>query len=220
MTTFLNTAELAELAGLNAGRNPQWPAAESLALAASNPPGPSDGVSVAGSTLALVAVDLRRDARYGGAIVRITAASAGTYTVTLDGDAYTYIAGSGEGADDILAGLYQETVASSHTGTLLDLDGDGVNDALSVVRGNGVAIATATVSGSLTATLDATQVEFAIWMRPTGSARWRSVTSQVVDRNWLDLLRTSGIDRVYVQALVTDGALSWTVAPCAVTAAG
>lgn len=225
--SYLSSFELARLGGLNAGRYPAWGTEQVADAATAAPWSPTAGWSVAGSALALVAVDLAvADTATQGAramyIGVVGAVAAGSYSITVDSETYAYTADGSEDVATILGELLTDIVSTgTHSVQRIDTDGDGETDELRIWRIDGAAIPTeASITPNLSAVRDATEATVRVWGLAAGSTRWRRLGSQDLDElaaSYLDLWRTGAMDRIALQVVVTDGRVRLNVATCGVT---
>jgi hypothetical protein len=225
----LTQSELADLAGLNAGRNPQWTA---LALAPKDPPTISTtGIAVADTTITAVAVQLRRDPRRPGIVIEVPGSIPlvnTTYAFTLDGEAYsvtitggsvsTLLAVATAVANEVLAGTLHQAVVETSQAT---------NRRIVVWRVNSA------MPGAVSATTNITEVqreeetsaEVTIWGKSAGLDGWYQVgqtDTLAITANWTDIIRSSPLSHIYVQAVTDDtsAAARYSLGPCAVQASG
>ena len=225
----LTQSELADLAGLNAGRFPQWTA---LALAPKDPPTISTtGIAVADTTITGVAVQLRRDPRRPGIVIEVPDSIPlvnTTYAFTLDGEAYsvtitggsvsTLLAVAQAVASEVLSGTVHQAVAETALPT---------NRRVVVWRTNSA------MPGAVSATTNITEVqreeeasaEVTIWGKSAGLDAWCQVgqtDTLAITANWMDIIRSSPLSHVYVQVVTddTDAAARYALGPCAVQASG
>lgn len=225
----LTQSELADLAGLNAGRYPQWTA---LALAPKDRPTiTTDGIAVADTTITAVAVQLRRDPRRPGIVVEVQGEvplSNTTYAFTLDGETYsTTITG---GSVTTLLQLAQAVVSEVIAGSVHVATVDGSTP---TTRGVIIWRVDGAMPGAVSATTniaethreEETGAEVTIWGQSAGLPGWYQVgqtTALEVTANWTDIIRSSPLSHIYVQVVTddTDAAARYSLGPCAVQASG
>lgn len=225
----LTQSELADLAGLNAGRFPQWTA---LALAPKDPPTIStDGIAVADTTITALAVQLRRDPRRPGIVIEVPDSiplTNTTYAFSLDGEAYsvtitggsvsTLLAVATAVANEVLAGEVHQAVPETALPT---------NRRVIVWRVN------STMPGAVSATTNITEVqreeatsaEVTVWGKSAGLDGWHQVgqtEALAITANWMDIIRSSPLSHMYVQVVTDDtsAAARYSLGPCAVQASG
>lgn len=225
----LTQSELADLAGLNAGRFPQW---TSLALAPKDPPTISTtGIAVADTTITAVAVQLRRDPRRPGIVIEVPDSIPlvnTTYAFTLDGESYsvtitggsvsTLLAVATAVANEVLAGTLHQAVVETALAT---------NRRVVIWRVNSA------MPGAVSATTNITEVQreevnsadVTIWGKSAGLDGWYQVgqtEALSITANWTDIIRSSPLSHIYVQAVTddTDAAARYSLGPCAVQASG
>jgi hypothetical protein len=225
----LTQSELADLAGLNAGRNPQWTA---LALAPKDPPTISTtGIAVADTTITAVAVQLRRDPRRPGIVIEVPGSIPlvnTTYAFTLDGEAYsvtitggsvsTLLAVATAVANEVLAGTLHQAVVETSLPT---------NRRVVVWRVNSAMPGAISAATNITEVQreEATSAEVTIWGKSAGLDGWYQVGQTerlLIAQNWADIIRTSPLSHMYVQVVTADGdaAARYALGPCAVQASG
>ena len=231
MTGRLNDTQLSQLAGLNAGRYPLWPAAPGTVVdaAASVPSSLSDGIDVEDEQTALVALDLQEDPSEPSIYVSVSSVADSTlYRITADATNYDYTSDADATEDEILDGLVAAVAAGAGTHSAERVT-TGETEEIRVWRADGAIIASPSSSTELEdPVVDATSVEFVVWALPAvpGAAatdarrRWRAIgtASVTATRNYLELWGTSGIERLAVQPITVDGRCRWSIAPCQVTA--
>lgn len=209
-----------ELAVLTQGRAPVLTAQAQVNTGAlPGPPSAVDaGVALNGAIVALVLARLRIDASTQLTTVAVTTVDdTATYTVTLGGVAFAYVAQAGDLEADILAGL-QAVIDASPNYTAV-VSG-------STILINGVAAPTYTVAvgatgtGALAETHDGSSVTVKFWALPTGETTWHAIPLDpgTLTNNWAERLQVAGFDRLYIEVTATDGTVTPLVGPCGLEA--
>lgn len=208
---------VAQLAVLSQGREPTF--TDQAAINASLPDPPSsaaDGVAIDGETIAVLGVRLRQDAASQRAEVVVdTVDDTATYEVILNGTNYTYAASPGDLETEIVEGLRDDInggvgFTASVDGTTLIVQGDDADNYTVGVTASG--------TGALSYTLEATDVTFAVWALPVGLSSWhlvRSLDAVNATVNTIERIVCAGLSRVFVQITDTDGVVVPFVGPCA-----
>jgi len=222
--SYLDTAALSRLAGLNALRHPTWAPEHTDDAATDVPSGTSAGDPTGDATAALIAVDLGVDGLRGMWIYPTSpVVVTGTYSLTIDGETYSYAATAGQTVAEVLEELRIDIVmAVIHSVTPVDTDGDGEANQLYLQRLTGVPIGAASGLSNMTAVRDATTATVRIWGLAVGSTRWRRIGErdiEDIELSYLDTWVCAPLQRLYVQTVSTDGRLRWAIAPCSVAAA-
>lgn len=220
MADLFETANL--LSVLLAGRRPEW--REQVAKTGI-PASATAGVNLADSPRSLLSIALRRDPNRRSILISITTLDlASTYRVIIAGATVDYDAAGGAPADEAeLLGQWAAAIeADGVVGptvdvTLLDTDGDGVDDAMLIKGSNSpldFAFAGAVTVGTATYTaiVDAVSADAVAWMQPkgpeapgddgSGSGRWHKVPNGAFaldSGNFVERLDTAGLERGYIQ---------------------
>lgn len=222
----LSDSDLSTLVGRDAGRHPAYGAETLVDSATGVPDAASAGVLVDGAQLAQVRVDLAYDPAVASIFVGIeTVANTTAYEITADATTYTYTSDADATADEILAGLVDEIAAGDGTHVA-----EVVGSEVRVWRADGAAIGTPSTSAELSSVVtEATTATALVWGLPkiAGAAagdrrrRWAVLGGEAVSvsRNYVDLWRCSGFERLFIEIQSPDGRCWTNVGPCAVTSA-
>lgn len=212
------------LATLVVGRRPEWTTQPTLTAP---PDAPTAGVPLLDRARCLVSVALREAPARRTARVRITAADAATtYTITVDGHAVP-ITGESD-VEDVASALKTALEADVDVAALVTVSIEstgGVADTL-VLRGISaddytITAAAASGTGTLTLVADATTVTVRVWglARGAGAPAWTMLRGgdwgELDARGVIERLDCAGLERVAVQLVDADGAVTVAIGPCA-----
>lgn len=227
----LSSTELSDLAGLNAGRNPEWGTEQTATIRLvetiypnNAPSSITDGLDVSGATLALVSVDLHDIPGRGSVVFSLGPDEweedwSETFQIVVNGQTYGTTGNSTEAqVYTALAADINTTVDPPHEAVINYAEDGETPVSLTVYRTSNagpVGGASMTSNISLIRTEGSTAA-FRIWGLPTNSSRWRCLHTEPyeITENWLELFRVSPLRRIYVQVTSSDGELRWNVAPC------
>lgn len=220
----LTAQQLATLADLNSGRGPVWTAP---VVASALPPttlagGSTEGLDVSGTTLTQVAVRLRLDPRRPAVTLQLAVDLGDTgreYEVDIESVNFLAQPTSPANALTCVLALVQEINASAdHRAAALS--SASTETRLRVWRLDSTAIADVTPAQNVTLVgRDAQDATIWIWGRSSTLDSWFLVGQSEgleVTGNWMDAIRTSGLDALYVQ-VETDSAdplIYVSVGPC------
>jgi hypothetical protein len=233
---MLSNTQLNELAGLNAGRYPDFVTAEPYAGGAANPGGvlppqyTTDGTDVSDVTLCQVGVELRQNPQYNAIRLQLDwiNASSRTYAFTIGADVYSYA---------IAAATPNDAAAALVTEINLDFGGGAANLATtrSLVSTDGVILLWRPDAASVANPTSLTNVsdvdrdtdtcDVTVWGLPYGSSTWFVVgqlEALTITNNWTDLLRVSTLQRICIQVTGVTRSGDWPervvvhVGPCRV----
>lgn len=215
--------ELREGQQLSLGRNPQFNLFKAVATD-TVPKLATDGFAINANTepiVALLGVRLHAVAgREDGEVYITTVDTSATYTLTLNGNNYTYAASPGDDEEAIILGLIADEATTENATVLLDLatDEDGVKYLqLTGVDGQTWTVAvSATGTGTITALKDATAVGWNLYAYHRDFGWWRvpNLSKTGLTENDLDRYEISGIERLAIVITGTDGRVYRTYAPC------
>lgn len=225
--------ELAELGALTMGRAPEWLAAAEKYVVATNgaPVGSAAGIDVEGALVSIVAVRLNEVAgRPGGYLRGFTVANSQAYTARFDGNDVTYTSDSDATLAEILAGLKAEidddgSVNVLVSTELVDLDGDGIDDAIRYESLSSTVVVTSVQAGTWTASAEPTTVTVAVWglddnadQGDTGAEEGWDILHETdlaaFTANRKLRLITAGLKRVYVEFTTNAAVATYNVAKC------
>lgn len=202
MTVFSN---LADLAVLNAGRNPKWTAQPTVSAPNGQPTLATDGVALQGAIVAMVGCNLHA----GEWLVDVDAWDASVeYDVFLDSEEYIWDAYNDASLTEtlqILAGLIN---AGEGPGTAR-VDGD-----LLWVKTTKTVTAGGSGGAVVDVTAGATAVDLVIWLYSGGE--WGAPADGVlsITRNLIERAEVAGAERAYIEIVSTDGMCTPRIGPC------
>lgn len=235
-----SVATVQTLASLMAGRNIVL--REQTAVDIGEEPGPpqttSDGIDVSdggGSIVAWALMRLRQNVSFQRSLAQVTDLEIGsTYTVAMnygDGvESYSYVSLGGDAEEDILQELadlinadipqkWAAVVAGAGAAAVLTIDGIPSVSFLPYSMSAGVTAG----PGSMSFTAESGEVTFRVWGLPKGSTAWHRLpvegrpdaTSDKVSalQNYAERYMISGMDRMFIEVVRTDGSVTPIVAP-------
>lgn len=219
----LTAQQLAELADLNSGRGPVWtePTVASPLPPTTAAPG-TEGIDVSGSTLTQVAVRLLLDPQHPAVTLDLDVDLGDTgreFEVDIDGLNFLAQPTSPANALTCVLALAQEVNATS-THRAAALSSASTETRLRVWRVNGVAIDTVAPAQNITLVgRDAAVATIWIWGRSSALPGWYLIgqdTGLAVTANWMDAIRTSGLNAIHVQVTSEsdDPLIYVSVGPC------
>lgn len=209
----LTEQQARELIGLGAGRRLRWTAQTPITEAApADPPTDGDGVDVRDALSGRLKLQLRADARAQVATVEVTSTTDDTYTVTIAGVAYDYVASS-KTIVQIAAGLASALAAASAVVTVTDnLDGTLTIEGATPTAYT-IAVSTAG-SGTMTLDAEASTVTWSLWFRssdlPDAYDTWERYTfpdgstSRTMANNYGENVDLNGMDEIFVWVSSSD----------------
>lgn len=215
----------AELAALNAARNPKLQYQSAVEAAEDAPANSDTGTEVEGALYALFQVLVRRDSSTKTCKVQVdTLDNSQTWTVTLAGTDFDFVSDADTTAAEVLNGLQAlidadaaysaEVNVAEDELTITGADDDDYTIAVSVTGGTGVL----TTDGS-----DASSVTIRGWYKPVGASEatdpWLDMEGreEIVSRNTGFRLDVSGMAEILGQVVATDGRTIIGCAPCGLT---
>lgn len=201
MTIFSN---LADLAVLNAGRNPQWTAQPTVTAPNGPPVSATDGVALNGAIVALVGVVC------GGPTVHIIEIGAfdatTTYTVTVDGTPHSAY-GEADAPDalmtlSLLVNSNPSATATVESGRLIVTSTEAVVSSVSAG------------TGTIVQTGAAAAVDIVIWLYSGGV--WGAPTNGAISitRNLIERAEVAGAERAYIEIVATNVECTPRIGPC------
>lgn len=219
----LTAQQLADLADLNSGRGPVWTAP---VIAPSVPPTTlapgTEGLATQGATLTQVAVRLRLDPLRLAVTLDLDIDLTDTgreYEFNLDAQNYTITPTSLGSNLGVLTEIALAINAGS-THSAAPASQAATETHLRVWRDDGVAIGTVTpVQNTTLVGRDATDATVRVWGRSSTLPGWFVVGQSEgleLTANWVDAIRTSGLDALYVQVTSEspDALIYVSVGPC------
>jgi hypothetical protein len=223
---------LRQLAVLAQGRNPAWTAQPQVVTVPAALLIPGDaalGVNVTDAIVAQVRLVLRRDPARRRGEITVDTIGDGTYRVTINGNPHNYVSGGGETASQILAGLQAAAAGEPNvTVTVEPAGGLFPGEEILLVRGNASTDLTSLASsvpvgpGVLEDLIEADNVIFRLWDRslnlPTGLETWALINGaggfvSALGFPFSERLEVSGLARLYVEIMSTDGAVTPLIGP-------
>lgn len=211
------TETIREIQTLVAGRNTDNPVATSSITAANGQPNGDVGFTVESVINAFIGVQLQAQAGRVAAVITIGDVVEGEdYEIDFNAiGAVQYTAQPGDDATAIAAGLV--AAAGSTFSAVGDLSaGAGTITMLGADDSAYTVAVAATGAATISAVREATSVVWRRWVRLPGSSTWFDImdSERTASRNEAERHIVSGIDRVYVEIVSTDGAVVPVFARC------
>lgn len=227
--------DILDATALAIGRNPLWiddagdPMEVATTAATAAPTSGASGFATNGALMAFVAVDLHVQPGIPRAIcVPSEISNSSAYRVDVDGQDASYTSDGSATRAEITAGLKAAIDALAISGvstTDEDIDGDELSDV--VVRSTDNRRHLVEAVTRMTVTMEASYCRFRIWAKPYDSDQWRTVTP-LPDQSWrvsrdgsievhsnaIAAVRVAGYERIAVQVLAVDGAMTWRFGIC------
>jgi hypothetical protein len=233
---MLSNTQLNELAGLNAGRYPDFVTGEPYAGGSANPGGvlppqyTTDGTDVSDVTLCQVGVELREIPQYNALRLSVDwAAGSRTYAFTIGADAYSLTvttATPNEAAQELATYINEEFTGGAANLATPRTISDATSAVVLIWRQDAASVADPT---SLTNVSDVDRdtdtADITVWGLPYGSSTWFVVgqlEALTITNNWTDLLRVSTLQRIFIQVTGVTRSGDWPerlvvhVGPCRV----
>lgn len=211
---MLTNTQLNELAGLNAGRYPEFVTAEPYAGGEANPGGvlpprfTTDGTDVSDVQLCQVGVELRSIPQYNAIRIELSwALGSRTYAFTIAGSSYSVVSGGDATPNDAAVTVASEINAnydaSTHPYLAVRASTTSTDSTVIIYRLDGATVADPTSLTNVSGVdRDTDTVDMTVWGLPYGSSTWFVVgqlEALTLTSNWTDLLRVSTLQRLYVQ---------------------
>lgn len=225
-----------DLAILAAGRVPRFTDQAEVNVGAlpGRPALAAAGIDISDAIVALVGLRMRKDVSTHQVIAWVSALDpTATYTITLGGTPFNYIASLGNTEEVILEALRALIDADpAYVAPLGSVTGTGPSARLAITGATEAAYTSAvgaTGTGAMMSTADAQAVDFKLWglaknqvtgfestwhrLPVEGPAGFAAPSEISITENWMDELRVPGYSRIYVEVTATDGTVTPTIGP-------
>jgi hypothetical protein len=195
------------------GTSPAWSPFAWLISGNDRPATVTDGVSVESAIVTGAHVML--EGGFERWAVTVGGVAAGSYTITINGTNYTYVASGTETPTQLVTTLAAVVSSSAVTAIATVVDGDEPAVLITSTSPTPPTVAVTAPSGFLTLTSQATSVNFRLWGYTGG--QWSPLNGgsfASVGVGWVEQVRTGIFSRLAIEVQTTDGLVGIRIGPC------